>query len=318
MKKFQHGFVYLLLLTSLIVLGFLISTSQSNDAQVELATNGLSENAKQIDQNQDKKIATLLTYLDKKYGQENIQVQLQNKKTTSQYLIWSNYQIPKLPVQTGRSFALNDFNGEISFVIVGQQPQIKVYETQNNRYLKVGDDYLSIIGTLKQSFYRDNYYITTGIKQATGKDSLNNYKLLIDGLSESQLKTVAKYLDGSVKSIEEIKSVITKYKSPVWIFIIAIVLVLLTILIGPALSSVDRRLLRNSQGNDDLKKKIRWNNWLKFTLSLIFINVLALVVVYVGFYFSNYYQYLMLIATIFVLNVIGYSFLMMLPERNQN
>lgn len=318
MKKIQRSFIYLLMFAALIGVGFLISTAQNNSAQVELATNGLSENARKIDQKKNQKIATFLAYLQKNYSQEKVQVQLQNTKIPNQYLIWSNYQIQKLPVDNGRSFALNDFNGEISFAIVGQKSVVQIYETQNNRYIKVGDDYLTVIGTLKQSFYRDNYYITTGTKQATAQNNLQDYELLIDGLSSNQYKNISKHLDGKVTRISDLEKVVTQYKSPIWVFIVAILLIILLLIIGPILSILDKAETRKSGVSLELQKRIKLNNFFKFLLTIILIFAVAMVVTYIAFYFNNFYQLLLVSGLVVVLDVISYLFFMMLPERKTN
>lgn len=316
MKNTRKIIVQVLLLAAFVLMAFLISLTQSNKAQVELLTNGLSTETKTITSVNHDSVRDLVNYLEQQYPKEKIQLQLKNKHVKEQFLIWANYQLPELPVTKGRSFDLADFNGEISFAILSQNSQAEIRETQNNRYLKYQDSYLSVIGTLKENYQENNYYVTTGPNQRSAYNALQNYEIFLDGLTNAQAKKVAQHFDGKITNQSSIKKIVAANKSPLWLLFVAIVLAIIILVLGAFLTVLTKRELIDAKLHGELKLKLRLNLTIKFLASLVIIILLASIISYYAFYYSNFFDYL-IIALLLLGLILIYYVLQIYLSRNQ-
>ncbi|MCW8103872.1 hypothetical protein ONZ77_00900 [Lactobacillus mulieris] len=198
--KIKKIFFGIFLLACFLVAGVLVSNIQSISADQVLTASGLSSYSRNLKTNSKVEIRTLLKYLTKKYPNEKITLELNNKYDQDQVLIWSNYQNELLPVAKGRYFNPEEFEGVVSFGIVSPTSNIQLLNTQDNKYIVLNNRYISVVGTLKEvsDNIQTKYYLTTGINQANSKARLNNFDIIIDTPSNRVVQGVSKYLNGQV------------------------------------------------------------------------------------------------------------------------
>jgi ftsJ-like methyltransferase len=198
--KIKKIFLGIFLFACFLVAGVLVSNIQSISADQVLTASGLSSYSRNLKTNSKVEIRTLLKYLTKKYPNEKITLELNNKYDQDQVLIWSNYQNELLPVAKGRYFNPEEFEGVVSFGIVSPTSNIQLLNTQDNKYIVLNNRYISVVGTLKEvsDNIQTKYYLTTGINQGNSKARLNNFDIIIDTPSNRVVQGVSKYLNGQV------------------------------------------------------------------------------------------------------------------------
>lgn len=175
-------FIFITFLT-FIASGLLLSNVQSREADQLLEAHGLDNNTRSLNIESNENIKSFLEYLSQKYHQKNLQVHFESKLDKKQVLIWANHNIHQLPTQRGRYFNSADFNGKVSFAVLGPDVKRNVIEVQNNQYIRLNNRYYSVIGEFKNyhQIGQQNYYLSTGINQTTANEKLRNYTIYIDG-----------------------------------------------------------------------------------------------------------------------------------------
>lgn len=182
----------LIVFLTFLATGFMLSNIQSREADQLLDAHGMSNNTHYFYTNKKQNIGEFLTYLRMRFPKDHIQVHLDNQKEKEQVLVWANYKIQSLPTQKGQYFSPDDFKGQISFAVLGPDTKNNVVELQGNQYVIYKKHYYSVIGEFKNYHQTEQkkYYLTTGIKQATSKEKLKNFKIIIDSPNRNVIKTV--------------------------------------------------------------------------------------------------------------------------------
>ena len=185
--------IFIIFLT-IIGTGSILSNVQSKEANQLLETHGLSNNTRYFTTNSKQTISFFLKYIDKNFHKEKIQFHFDSKINRDQVLVWANRNVLSMSTDTGRFFTLDDFSGRVSFAVLGPNAQVKVMETQGNKYIHINDQYYTVIGELKKyhQIEENKYYLSTGIDQPTAKGQLRDYRIIIDS-SNPVIKKVAKH-----------------------------------------------------------------------------------------------------------------------------
>ena len=180
--NFKRIFLLLVPLIMFLGIGTMISNIQSDYADEVLEAHGLTNNTRYFRTDSDESISSFLRYLNKNYKNHQIQLHFDSNYEKKQVLVWSNHVVKSLPTETGRYFSPDDFEGKVSFAVLGPTAKINVLEAQNNKYVVLGRNYYSVIGTFKNypQVEMDKYYLSTGVNQPTARDQLRNYRIVID------------------------------------------------------------------------------------------------------------------------------------------
>ncbi len=312
MKKYL-----LIILTFLSFLGisFLISDVQSTKAQFTLATNGLTAEAKEITSPKNTSIKNMVTYAEKSFPKTNTQIQLISKSDNKKVLIWANFDLPELPTEKGRYFSKTDFAGKVTFSIISDNPIVEVLNVQNNKYINQNGQYIAVIGTLKQSYLQDRYYLTTGALQSNSSAKLKNYQVVVDGLNKTQLKKFTKYLSGKSKTPSFIKQVKidpnkTKLEFGLTIALIVIILILSVLM---AVQTTQISIRSNVKGS--LLEKLLTNKVIRFAGVSLLTVLLPLLISNFTMYFSKQTDLVIILAITWVLEVITFTMTVLLNRR---
>lgn len=179
---------------SLLGIGAMLSNVQSREANQLLEAHGLSNNTRYITVKNKQSVKNFLEYLNKRFPKQKIQLHLDNKVQKDQVLVWANHTVITLPTDTGRYFAPGDFQGQVSFAVLGPDASVKTLHTQGNDYVLWNKKYYSVIGNLKHYHQMDQskYYLSTGINQPTANGKLKNYRIVIDSNSKT-IKKIARH-----------------------------------------------------------------------------------------------------------------------------
>lgn len=186
-------------------LGLILSRQQSQRADQVLSNNGLSSTYYVFNPKKKHNIKQFLTYVNKNFSHDKVQIHFESDYIPDRVLIWANYNLKSQPLAKGSSryFSKNDFDGTIPFAVISSDTKDRVVTLQNNHYLKENNDYVTIIGELKKNNESQNgqavYYLSTGINQPTAKESITNYKVVVDGLNKNEAKTLQRYLRGDMQ-----------------------------------------------------------------------------------------------------------------------
>lgn len=192
-------FIFIVFLT-FVASGLLLSNVQSREANQLLDAHGLSNSTRYFYSKKNITVSEFISYLNKNYHSKRLQLHLTNRKNHVQTLIWANHSLLQLPVESGRYFAADDFQGQVSFAVLGSNTKKNVLDVQNNKYLKYNQQYYSVIGTIKERYQDKNnsYYLSTGINQPTGKFKLQDYQIILDCNSQQSLKKIAHHVGGTL------------------------------------------------------------------------------------------------------------------------
>ena len=186
-------------------LGLILSRQQSQRADQVLSNNGLSSTYYVFNPKKKHNIKQFLTYINKNSSHDKVQIHFESDYIPDRVLIWANYNLKSQPLAKGSSryFSKNDFDGTIPFAVISSDTKDRVVTLQNNHYLKENNDYVTIIGELKKNNESQNgqavYYLSTGINQPTAKESITNYKVVVDGLNKNEANALQHYLRGSMQ-----------------------------------------------------------------------------------------------------------------------
>lgn len=317
MKKYLLMFLTLI---SFILMSVLISNVQSNQAQFTLEANGLSKDAREITTTKDYTIASLINHLQKTAPKNKIQVQLSDKTNSDRVLIWSNYDLPTLPIVDGkgRYFNQSDFSSDVTFAVISKNSAIPTLNTQDHQYVKQNNQYIAVIGTLKESSIQKQYFISTGPKQTNNREKLGQFVVLIDGLNKNQLIQLSKFLDGKVTEPLFIKKINQQKQVPIWQFGLTIFLVVViigtAILIGIQLTSISLR----SHVHGNLLQRLLTNKSIRYVgLSLLLFLLTILFANYV-LYFSSFGDYFSVISLVWGIHVLSFVMTVIFMRRKEH
>ncbi|APT17808.1 hypothetical protein FC62_GL000180 [Amylolactobacillus amylotrophicus DSM 20534] len=313
MSNLKKNILYFTLFLSFLLLGLLVSRVQANNAELTLATNGLSTSAKEITTLNKVPIKQLLAYVDQNYAKEKVQIQLTNKTENSQILVWSNFDLTKLPIEKGRFLTKSDFDGIIPFALYTKYSSADVEEIQGNPYILYDNRYISVVGSLREGYQKDNYYITTGLHQTTNKNFLNDYTLVIDGLSQKQYSSIAHHIGGKVKQPRFIQKIMQDRQQPVYLFALAVFSILVGLVVATLLGIGTRRANKNTELRDSLFQSLQTNIVIRFGGFTLVLAGLALIISHYFFYFSQISQYVWLLVILLVILNINFS-MIVLPK----
>lgn len=197
----------ILVFLSFLGTGTLLSNVQSREADQLLEAHGMSNNTRYIYLKRKGQIKSLLTYLSHNFSHHHIQLHLDSRRFPGQILVWANYAAPGLDTEEGRYFAPDDFQGQVSFAVIGPSPRVPQLVTQGNTYLRLHDRYYSVIGRLKdyQNVEHNKYYLSTGVHQPTAHASLKHYRLIMDA-SAPTIRRVAAHYHGRIATPNFVRS----------------------------------------------------------------------------------------------------------------
>ncbi|GAA3636263.1 hypothetical protein GCM10022297_13640 [Lactobacillus hamsteri] len=186
--------------------GLILSDVQSREADQLLEAHGLSNNTRYFKTNKEETISDFLKYINNHYRKEKIQLHFDNEIEQNQVLVWANRNMISLPTDSGRFFSLDDFSGKVSFAVLGPNAQIKVMETQGNKYIHNHNQYFSVIGDLKNfpQIEQSKYYLSTGIDQPTAQGQLKNYRIIVDS-STRVIKKIARHYHAKLHTPEFVR-----------------------------------------------------------------------------------------------------------------
>lgn len=199
--------LFFIIFMCLLGVGSMLSNVQSREADQLLEAHGLSNNTRYIEVNRNETISDFLRYLDK-YKNANIQLHLDNRYDNDQVLVWANHNVINLPTQNGRYFTPDDFEGQVSFAVLGPETKnVQITESQGNQYLNWNNDHYSVIGDLKHyhQMEQNKYYLSTGIDQPTAKNKLKDYRIIIDS-SNKVIHKIAKHYHVKVNTPSFVKN----------------------------------------------------------------------------------------------------------------
>lgn len=232
--KFQRLITFICTFSLFIFAGLVCSNIQSQIADQVLQSRGMSMESRKIEAKKDMSISQFIEWLNKEYPKKEIQLQLASKYESHEILIWAQKRnLTEFPVTKGRFFTQDDFEGSVTMATVSPNTKANILVTQNNGYLQIGNNYYSIVGTLKNIPYQnqENYYLTTGVKQVTGQNSVLDYNIYIDG-SPSIIKKAARYLHSKTILPEYVKRRSRQHYS------IIIPEILLIVILGVVLAAI--------------------------------------------------------------------------------
>lgn len=306
MKKYLFLFLTLL---SFLGIGYFISSIETTNAQINVVTSGMSKDTRQISDVKKGKVISLLHFLDNKYKNNQVKLQLADRTDKNRVLMWANFDLPALPTNEskGRYFLKSDFTGDISLAVNNVNSTIEIMETQGHAYLKSNDQYIAIIGTLKGLDPSDErYYLTTGINQPTSSDKLKNYKIIIDGLNQNQLSHVAKAFGGKVKKVKELEQTLAKNRKPYLEFSLTIALVLATIIINILQAIRITKLSIQSKVHGSLLKRLITNQTIRDRAANAGLALLALLIGNFIFFFNDFTDYALIIGLTWLLGTLTF------------
>lgn len=306
MKKYLF---LILTFLSFLGIGYFISSIETTNAQINVVTNGMSKNTRQISGVKKGKVVSLLHYLDNKYKNNSVILQLVDHSQQNRVLMWSNFDLPALPTNEGkgRYFLKSDFESEIPLAITNVASTIEITQTQGHSYLKNGDQYIAVIGILKGLDPNDErYYLTTGINQPTSSEKLKNYQIIIDGLNQSQLNHVAKAFGGKVKKVAELEQTLAKNRKPYLEFSLTLVLIVITIIINILQAIRITKLSIQSKVHGNLLRRLLTNQTIRDRAANAGLALLALLVGNYIFFFNDFTDYAFIIGLTWLLGTLTF------------
>lgn len=318
--NFKKIIVFLISILCFAGLGITLSIQQSQRADQMLNNNGLSAKYYVYTVKKNKKVKSLLEYLNK-MDNKHLQVHLKSKYDSNRILIWANYDIPSQPLArvSSRYFTKSDFDSQIPLAVISSQTKEGVVTFQGHHYLKENDRYITVIGQLKSNSESENsqkvYYLTTGIHQPTANESLDNYQVSIDGLNDKQGANVKKFLGGSQKVVDFGKTYNRQHGiNPTKKFIFA-VLCVIGILVTSAITGIlDSKSSKVAFAKKSFFKYLLKSNVFKYVFSNVVMILAIFVVLQFTNFFSNKLQLFNLYVIMFVLQCFTYGGVIFLKQ----
>ncbi|MDO4912264.1 MAG: hypothetical protein Q3960_01765 [Lactobacillus sp.] len=188
MLKIKRRYSFLFYLFCLMALcGIMVSKIETHQANELIKAYGLSPDTRyfQTDDNE----TTIRQFIKKVNRYKNVQLYFSNIYNKHAKLIWANKEIRQMPTYSGRYFSLDEFSGRVTVAAVEYGAKLNTRQLQGNKYLIANNTYYPVIGEIKPK--SNNYYLTTGLKQATSLDLLSNYTVYVDG-PKKLLKNLSK------------------------------------------------------------------------------------------------------------------------------
>lgn len=300
-------------------LGLILSRQQSQRADQVLSNNGLSSTYYVFNPKKKHNIKQFLTYINKNSSHDKVQIHFESDYIPDRVLIWANYNLKSQPLAKGSSryFSKNDFDGTIPFAVISSDTKDRVVTLQNNHYLKENNDYVTIIGELKKNNESQNgqavYYLSTGINQPTAKESITNYKVVVDGLNKNEANALQHYLRGSMQIKDFSKTYNRQHGISPTKKLIGVIFCVVIALIVAAIAAV---LAENPVNLKYVPGKI-WahllaDSGLRFFLANGIIVILTSLGLQTWSFYSNHSQLYVLFLIVFAMQIITYVLMLLL------
>lgn len=322
--NFKKIIVFLISILCFVGLGITLSIQQSQRADQMLNNNGLSAKYYVYSVKKNKKVKNLLEYLNK-LNNKHLQVHLKSKYDNNRILIWANYDIPSQPLArtSSRYFTKSDFDSQIPLAVISSQTKEGIVTFQGHHYLKENDRYITVIGQLKSNSESENsqsvYYLTTGIHQPTANESLDDYQVSIDGLTDKQAANVKKFLGGKQKIVDFAKTYNRQHGiNPTKKFMFAILCAIVALVSSAIMAVLDSKSSKVAFAKNSFLKYLLKNNAFKYVFSNLIAILVVLVVLQFTNFFSNKLQLFNLYAIMFVLQCFTYGGVMFFRQVKGN
>lgn len=322
--NFKKIIVFLISILCFVGLGITLSIQQSQRADQMLNNNGLSAKYYVYSVKKNKKVKNLLEYLNK-LNNKHLQVHLKSKYDNNRILIWANYDIPSQPLArtSSRYFTKSDFDSQIPLAVISSQTKEGIVTFQGHHYLKENDRYITVIGQLKSNSESENsqsvYYLTTGIHQPTANESLDDYQVSIDGLTDKQAANVKKFLGGKQKIVDFAKTYNRQHGiNPTKKFMFAILCAIVALVSSAIMAVLDSKSSKVAFAKNSFLKYLLKNNAFKYVFSNLIMILVVFVVLQFTNFFSNKLQLFNLYAIMFVLQCFTYGGVMFFRQVKGN
>ncbi|MFQ3624862.1 hypothetical protein U2F58_04700 [Lactobacillus johnsonii] len=300
-------------------LGLILSRQQSQKADQVLSNNGLSSTYYVFNPKKKHNIKQFLTYVNKKFSHDKVQIHFESDYIPDRVLIWANYNLKSQPLAKGSSryFSKNDFDGTIPFAVISSDTKDRVVTLQNNHYLKENNDYVTIIGELKKNNESQNgeavYYLSTGINQPTAKESITNYKVVVDGLNKNEANTLQHYLRGSMQIKDFSKTYNRQHGiSPTKKLIGAILCVVIALIVAAIAAVLAENPVNLKYVSSKIWAHLLADSGLRFFLANGIIVILTSLGLQTWNFYSNHSQLYVLFLIVFAMQIITYVLMLLL------
>lgn len=300
-------------------LGLILSRQQSQRADQVLSNNGLSSTYYVFKPKKKHNIKQFLTYVNKKFSHDKVQIHFESDYIPDRVLIWANYNLKSQPLAKGSSryFSKNDFDGTIPFAVISSDTKDRVVTLQNNHYLKENNDYVTIIGELKKNNESQNgeavYYLSTGINQPTAKESITNYKVVVDGLNKNEANALQHYLRGSMQIKDFSKTYNRQHGiSPTKKLIGAIFCVVIALIVAAIAAVLAENPVNLKYVSSKIWAHLLADSGLRFFLANGIIVILTSLGLQTWNFYSNHSQLYVLFLVVFAMQIITYVLMLLL------
>ena len=300
-------------------LGLILSRQQSQRADQVLNNNGLSSTYYVFSPKKKHNIKQFLTHVNKKFAHDKVQIHFESDYIPDRVLIWANYNLKSQPLAKGSSryFNKNDFDGTIPFAVISADTKHRVVTLQGNHYLKENNDYVTIIGELKKNNESQNgqavYYLSTGINQPTAKESITNYKVVVDGLNKNEANTLQHYLRGSMQVKDFSKTYNRRHGiSPTKKLIGAILCVVIALIIAAIAAVLAENPVNLKYVSNNIWTHLLADSGLRFFLANGIIVILTILGLQTWNFYSNHSQLYVLFLIVFTMQIITYVLMLLL------
>lgn len=296
-----------------------MSRQQSQRADQVLSNNGLSSTYYVFNPKKKHNIKQFLTYVNKKFSHDKVQIHFESDYIPDRVLIWANYNLKSQPLAKGSSryFSKNDFDGTIPFAVISSDTKDRVVTLQNNHYLKENNDYVTIIGELKKNNESQNgeavYYLSTGINQPTAKESITNYKVVVDGLNKNEANALQHYLRGSMQIKDFSKTYNRQHGiSPTKKLIAAILCVVIALIVAAIAAVLAENPVNLKYVSSKIWAHLLADSGLRFFLANGIIVILTSLGLQTWNFYSNHSQLYVLFLVVFAMQIITYVLMLLL------
>lgn len=300
-------------------LGLILSRQQSQRADQVLSNNGLSSTYYVFNPKKKHNIKQFLTYVNKNFSHDKVQIHFESDYIPDRVLIWANYNLKSQPLAKGSSryFSKNDFDGTIPFAVISSDTKDRVVTLQNNHYLKENNDYVTIIGELKKNNESQNgqavYYLSTGINQPTAKESITNYKVVVDGLNKNEANALQHYLRGSMQIKDFSKTYNRQHGiSPTKKLIAAILCVVIALIVAAVAAVLAENPVNLKYVSSKIWAHLLADSGLRFFLANGIIVILTSLGLQTWNFYSNHSQLYVLFLVVFAMQIITYVLMLLL------
>ena len=300
-------------------LGLILSRQQSQKADQVLNNNGLSGTYYVFNPKRKRNVKQLLTHVNEKYSRDKVQIHFESDYIPDRVLIWANYNLKSQPLAKGSSryFTKSDFTGSIPFAVISADTKSRVVILQNNHYLKENNDYVTIIGELKKNNESQNgqavYYLSTGINQPTAKESIINYKVVVDGLNRNEASSLRHYLGGKMQVVDFSKTYNKQHGiSPTKKLIAAIFCAVVALIVSALAAVLAEKPVNLKFVPGKIWTHLLADSGLRFFLADGLIVLVTILGLQTWRFYSNHSQLYILFSIIFVMQIFTYVLMLFL------